>query len=148
MKRKKRKFLIHTAEIPMLAAEEPKELLEINCDTLRELSYLDKLKVLKVRADWLYRQRLTDRVMLRRQEVRAQKVAFLSKGICPHCRKHPVNKGHRICLMCAIRKSARTRQLRVLSHIFGRCVRCGHLIIPKKAKCSVKIGLRCECKDK
>jgi hypothetical protein len=84
--------------------EATKQLQEINIETIKGLSYSDRMKILTIRNDWLKRQRKQDKkeVSNRRARIyRKTKVAFWKEqGLCPYCKEHDIIfKGGR-CLKC------------------------------------------------
>lgn len=76
------------------------QLREINVETIKDLSNIDKGMVLSVRREWLKRQRLQDKKDLRRQEVIKHNFKWTSKGLCPNCKEHEIIYKSNYCMKC------------------------------------------------
>ena len=80
--------------------EDNNQLQEVNVDTIRGLSYSNRIKILITRAEWLKRQRKQDRLDIRRRETQKYKHLWTKQGLCPNCKEHePIFKGGD-CLKC------------------------------------------------
>ena len=89
------------------------QLQEINIETIRGLSYEDRLKVLIVRKDWLKRQRMQDRreVMGRMNRI-YRRIMFnfwIKQGRCL-CKEHDIIFKSNKCLLCYGRELKRRRE--------------------------------------
>lgn len=87
------------------------QLQEVNVDTIRGLSYSERMKILTTRAEWLKRQRLQDKKEIRRIELKKYKLIWANNGLCPNCKEHDPIFRAGDCLKCygMRRKSARAR---------------------------------------
>jgi hypothetical protein len=76
------------------------QLQEINIDTIKHLSWVDKGQVLLVRREWLKRQRTQDKKDLRKQEGRKHKFKWTKQGLCPNCKEHDIIYKSDYCMKC------------------------------------------------
>jgi hypothetical protein len=77
-----------------------KQIQEINIDTIKNLSWIEKGQILLTRKEWLKKQRLQDKKDLRRQEKRKHDFKWTREGLCPNCKEHDIIFRTKLCLKC------------------------------------------------
>lgn len=67
-----------------------KQLIEMNAEAVRKLSFMDRQEVLRVRKAWLKEQRENDVKEVRRREQKVKSFLLRKRNICRRCKKKEV----------------------------------------------------------